>query len=90
MGHAPPVLAKHLHDGGTRSGVGHVPCTTVNKVCASGMKAVALGAQAIAMGDADIVVVGAENMSMVPITFKVGMAPSLATSKSKTGCCWTG
>ena len=50
------------------AGVGHdVPCTTVNKVCASGMKAVALGAQAIAMGDADIVVAGGmENMSMVP------------------------
>ncbi|MGB1056075.1 MAG: acetyl-CoA C-acyltransferase [Flavobacteriales bacterium] len=50
------------------AGVGHdVPCTTVNKVCASGMKAVALGAQAIALGDADIVVAGGmENMSMVP------------------------
>lgn len=50
------------------AGVGHdVPCTTVNKVCASGMKAIALGAQAIAMGDADIVVAGGmENMSMVP------------------------
>ena len=43
------------------------PCTTVNKVCASGMKAIALGAQAIALGDADIVVAGGmENMSMVP------------------------
>ena len=50
------------------AGVGQdVPCTTVNKVCASGMKAVALGAQAIALGDADIVVAGGmENMSMVP------------------------
>ncbi len=50
------------------AGVGHdVPCTTVNKVCASGMKAIALGAQAIAMGDADIVVAGGmENMSVVP------------------------
>ena len=44
-----------------------VPCTTVNKVCASGMKAIALGAQAIALGDADLVVVGGmENMSSVP------------------------
>ncbi len=44
-----------------------VPCTTVNKVCASGMKSIMLGAQAIALGDADIVVVGGmENMSMVP------------------------
>ncbi len=44
-----------------------VPCTTVNKVCASGMKSIMLGAQAIALGDADIVVAGGmENMSMVP------------------------
>ena len=50
------------------AGVGHdVPCTTVNKVCASGMKAIALGDQVIALGDADIVVAGGmENMSMVP------------------------
>ena len=50
------------------AGVGQdVPCTTVNKVCASGMKAIAVGAQAIALGDADIVVAGGmENMSMVP------------------------
>ena len=44
-----------------------VPCTTVNKVCASGMKAVMQAAQAIALGDADIVVAGGmENMSMIP------------------------
>lgn len=44
-----------------------VPCTTVNKVCASGMKAVMNGAQAIMLGDADIVVAGGmENMSMIP------------------------
>ncbi len=44
-----------------------VPCTTVNKVCASGMKAVMLGAQAIALGNAEIVVAGGmENMSLVP------------------------
>ena len=44
-----------------------VPCTTVNKVCASGMKAIALGAQSIKAGDNDIVVVGGmENMSSVP------------------------
>lgn len=50
------------------AGVGQdVPCTTVNKVCASGMKAIAVGAQAIALGDADIVVAGGmENMSMAP------------------------
>ena len=44
-----------------------VPCTTVNKVCASGMKAIMLAAQAIALGDADIVVAGGmENMSSIP------------------------
>jgi acetyl-CoA C-acetyltransferase len=44
-----------------------VPCTTVNKVCASGMKAVMQAAQAIALGDAEIVVAGGmENMSMIP------------------------
>lgn len=44
-----------------------VPCTTVNKVCASGMKSIMQGAQAIACGDADIIVAGGmENMSMVP------------------------
>lgn len=43
------------------------PCTTVNKVCASGMKAVMQGAQAILTGDAEIVVAGGmENMSMIP------------------------
>jgi len=44
-----------------------VPCTTINKVCASGMKAVMQGAQAIMLGDANIVVAGGmENMSMIP------------------------
>ena len=44
-----------------------VPCTTVNKVCASGMKAVMQGAQAIANGDADVIVAGGmENMSLIP------------------------
>lgn len=44
-----------------------VPCTTVNKVCASGMKSIMLASQTIALGDADIVVAGGmENMSMIP------------------------
>jgi acetyl-CoA C-acetyltransferase len=44
-----------------------VPCTTVNKVCASGMKAIMLGAQTIFAGDNEIVVAGGmENMSQVP------------------------
>jgi len=44
-----------------------VPCTTVNKVCASGMKAVMMAAQSIKAGDNDIVIAGGmENMSAVP------------------------
>ena len=44
-----------------------VACTTVNKVCASGMKAIMIGAQSILCGDADVVVAGGmENMSLVP------------------------
>jgi acetyl-CoA C-acetyltransferase len=44
-----------------------VPCTTINKVCSSGMKSIMLAAQTIALGDADIVVAGGmENMSMIP------------------------
>lgn len=44
-----------------------VPCTTVNKVCASGMKAIMLGAQSILLGEHDIVVAGGmESMSNVP------------------------
>ena len=44
-----------------------VPCTTVNKVCSSGMKAIMQAAQAIMLGDADVVVAGGmENMSSVP------------------------
>lgn len=43
------------------------PCTTVNKVCASGMKSIALGASSIMLGHNDIVVTGGmENMSQVP------------------------
>ena len=44
-----------------------VPCTTVNKVCASGMKTIMQAAQSIALGDADIIVAGGmENMSSIP------------------------
>ncbi len=62
LGQAPARQAALL------AGLPHkVPCTTVNKVCASGMKAVLLGAQAIALGDAEVVVAGGmENMSLVP------------------------
>jgi acetyl-CoA C-acetyltransferase len=43
------------------------PCTTVNKVCASGMKSIALGASSIMLGHNEIIVAGGmENMSQVP------------------------
>jgi acetyl-CoA C-acetyltransferase len=43
------------------------PCTTINKVCSSGMKSVMIGASAIALGDRDIIVAGGmENMSKIP------------------------
>ena len=62
LGQAPPKQAAIF------AGISeNTPCTTVNKVCASGMKSISLGAQAIKCGDADIVVAGGmENMSMVP------------------------
>ena len=45
----------------------NVPCTTINKVCASGMKTIMQAAQSIALGDADIIVAGGmENMSLIP------------------------
>jgi len=45
----------------------HVICTTVNKVCASGMKSIALAAQSIMLGDAEVVIAGGmESMSNVP------------------------
>jgi len=45
----------------------NVPCTTVNKVCASGMKSIMWAAQSIMLGDSDVVVAGGmENMSQVP------------------------
>ena len=50
------------------AGIGHnVPCTTVNKVCSSGMKSIMFGAQAIMLGQADIIVAGGmESMSNIP------------------------
>ncbi|MFY0625063.1 MAG: acetyl-CoA C-acyltransferase [Reichenbachiella sp.] len=50
------------------AGIGHnVPCTTINKVCASGMKSVMLAAQSIMLGNNNIVVAGGmESMSNVP------------------------
>jgi acetyl-CoA C-acetyltransferase len=58
-----PARQAALHAGLSES----VACTTINKVCASGMKAVMQGAQAIIAGDAEIVVAGGmENMSLIP------------------------
>ena len=50
------------------AGIGNnVPCTTINKVCASGMKSIMLAAQSIMTGDNDVVIAGGmENMSSVP------------------------
>ncbi len=50
------------------AGLGYnIPCTLVNKVCASGMKSIMLGAQSIMLGQNDVVLAGGmENMSMIP------------------------
>jgi acetyl-CoA C-acetyltransferase len=51
----------------------HVQCTTINKVCASGLKSVIVGAQSILLGDADVVVAGGmENMSASPYYIEKG------------------
>jgi acetyl-CoA C-acetyltransferase len=61
-----------------------VPCTTINKVCGSGLKAVMLARQAIACGDADVVVAGGmESMSNAPYllpTARGGMRMGNATA----------
>jgi len=63
-----------------------VPCTTVNKVCASGMKALALAAQTIKAGDNHIVVAGGmENMSMVPHYVNGRLGTKLGTIKMEDG-----
>ena len=50
-----------------------VPCTTINKVCASGMKSIMIAAQTIICGDNDVVIAGGmENMSNVPHYFALG------------------
>ncbi len=64
----------------------NVPCTTVNKVCASGMKAISLGVQSILSGDNDVVVAGGmENMSMVPHYFNARVATKLGDVKMVDG-----
>ncbi|MCB9360197.1 MAG: acetyl-CoA C-acyltransferase [Flavobacteriales bacterium] len=69
------------------AGIGqNVPCTTVNKVCASGMKAISLGAQSIMTGDNNCVVVGGmENMSLVPHYYNARTAVKLGDIKMTDG-----
>ncbi len=63
-----------------------VPCTTINKVCASGMKALSLAAQSILCGDNDVVVAGGmENMSLVPHYFNARVATKLGDVKMTDG-----
>ncbi|MBT0551846.1 acetyl-CoA C-acyltransferase [Riemerella anatipestifer] len=62
------------------------PCTTINKVCASGMKAVMMATQAIKVGDADVVVAGGmENMSLVPHYYNARQAVKLGDVKMQDG-----
>jgi len=64
----------------------NVPCTTVNKVCASGMKALSLAAQSIKCGDSDVVVAGGmENMSLVPHYYNARKATKLGDIKLLDG-----
>jgi len=64
----------------------NVPCTTINKVCASGMKSIALGAASIIAGDNDCVVVGGmENMSSVPHYMNARSATKLGDVKMIDG-----
>lgn len=63
-----------------------VPCTTINKVCASGMKSVALAAQSVITGENQLVVAGGmENMSMVPHYYTARNATKLGDVKLKDG-----
>jgi acetyl-CoA C-acetyltransferase len=63
-----------------------VPCTTINKVCASGMKSISLGAQSIITGDNDCVVVGGmENMSSVPHYMNARISTKLGDVKMVDG-----
>lgn len=63
-----------------------VPCTTVNKVCASGMKSIMLAAQTIQLGDADIVIAGGmENMSSIPHYYHARTAAKFGPVKMEDG-----
>lgn len=63
-----------------------VPCTTVNKVCSSGLKAIMQGAQAIQLGDAEIVVAGGmENMSAIPHYYHARSATKFGPAAMEDG-----
>lgn len=63
-----------------------VPCTTVNKVCSSGLKAIMQGAQAIQLGDAEIVVAGGmENMSSIPHYYHARSATKFGPATMEDG-----
>ena len=63
-----------------------VPCTTINKVCASGMKSIALAFQAIASGDIDVALAGGmENMSQVPHYFQGRNGTKFGDMKMRDG-----
>ncbi|KJD35669.1 acetyl-CoA acetyltransferase [Tamlana sedimentorum] len=63
-----------------------VPCTTLNKVCASGMKAVIQAAQSIALGDAEIIVAGGmENMSLIPHYFNARTGKKFGSATLEDG-----
>ena len=63
-----------------------VPCTTINKVCASGMKAVMQAAQSIQLGDANIIVAGGmENMSLIPHYYHARTATKFGSATFEDG-----
>lgn len=64
----------------------NTPCTTINKVCASGMKAISLAAQSIKCGDSEIIIAGGmENMSMVPHYYNARKVKKLGDVKLTDG-----
>ena len=64
----------------------NTPCTPINKVCASGMKAISLAVQAIKCGDANVIVAGGmENMSSVPHYYSARNAVKLGDVKITDG-----
>ena len=60
----------------------NVPCTTVNKVCSSGMKSIMQASQSIAIGDNDVVIAGGmENMSLIPHYFNARVATKFGSKE---------